>query len=639
MKPRAIIMADGKAERWGNHLGVPKQLIEIEGETLIARAVRQLTEREFDVIVTTHDKTIRAAAHNAGAFQVYAPQGNVDEIGKFLSPLPVWEPDGSPTLFVYGDCYFTDEAMDTIVNKARTVGDFEFFGRQGASRVTGKAYGEIFAVVMSNHQQFINACQFIRNGIRDGNIKRGGAWELYHKMVGLPLEEPTIKLNGNFTSIDDFTEDFDTPKDYELWSGMRRRSKTGKLVKDTAEDVHPVIVLGTGRSGTSAIAMMLHYLGVNMGDDMLAADGNNPNGHFEVVFYTSLNRKAAAGTITKEQWVEQSINEAKKREQEHGAYRWGWKIPLNTNYIKEYKQMFPNAKYVVGDRPLQESIESAMRAYGWEEQHARDWLEVRSNLLHSEVIGTDLPHLVVGFHELLENPENEAKRLCEFLDITDPTDFETAHGIINNNEKKAKVLICIPNLGNVNTGLMLTVIAFLANQSAAEIHLYTPQNLRPHDMARNTCVKHFLENTDCTHLFFVDADTVPPHHALVSLLRANKPVVGGCTPTYKFDPNDGQNKKQFMIMRYGTATNGDEGLITVWGRGIEQIDMIGTSCLLIRRDVLEQLPKPHFKFQYNEEGLVARGEDIHFCDLLREAGIPLYADFDVVCHHYKEILL
>ena len=42
-----------------------------------------------------------------------------------------------------------------------------------------------------------------------------------------------------------------------------------------------IVVTGTGRSGTSLTAMVLHHLGVHMGDDLVPGDKTNPHGHYE----------------------------------------------------------------------------------------------------------------------------------------------------------------------------------------------------------------------------------------------------------------------------------------------------------------------------------------------------------------------
>ena len=48
-----IIMADVDGKRWNNYIGIPKHLIEINGEPILARTVRLLKENGIDDIVIT----------------------------------------------------------------------------------------------------------------------------------------------------------------------------------------------------------------------------------------------------------------------------------------------------------------------------------------------------------------------------------------------------------------------------------------------------------------------------------------------------------------------------------------------------------------------------------------------------------
>lgn len=53
---RYIIMAAGKGTRWNNHLGVPKHLVKINGETLLGRTTRLLKENDINnYVITTSD--------------------------------------------------------------------------------------------------------------------------------------------------------------------------------------------------------------------------------------------------------------------------------------------------------------------------------------------------------------------------------------------------------------------------------------------------------------------------------------------------------------------------------------------------------------------------------------------------------
>ena len=198
-----IIMADGKATRWQDYLGVPKHLIEIKGEAILERTVRLLRENGVeDIVITSHDERYNYAPR-------YEPIGNEYEIDKFNRELM-----DDNVCYVYGDVYFSEDAIKKIANCETDT--FLFFGRHASSlNKTGKQWEEIFAIKAGKADYLREGCAFIREGLIEGSVWRGGAWELYRKMVGLPLSKNELK--GNFETIDDETEDFDFPEDYDRW--------------------------------------------------------------------------------------------------------------------------------------------------------------------------------------------------------------------------------------------------------------------------------------------------------------------------------------------------------------------------------------------------------------------------------------
>jgi GT2 family glycosyltransferase len=209
-------------------------------------------------------------------------------------------------------------------------------------------------------------------------------------------------------------------------------------------------------------------------------------------------------------------------------------------------------------------------------------------------------------------------------------------------EAEVKVMIAIPNLGSIHPKLDTCKLQWAIHPPAncAQLSFIQPQNIYPHDAARNFCVKEFLKS-DSTHLFFLDSDVIPPLHALEKLIAADKDVVTGFYPSMRIDPN----KKQFKILNvfsYGVDERGKHGLIPIVkaeGDGLIKVDRAGGGCLFIAREVLEKIGAPYFKFQYDDEGLLKYGEDIDFCKKAADAGYQLYAHTGVVCGHVKEILL
>lgn len=201
---------------------------------------------------------------------------------------------------------------------------------------------------------------------------------------------------------------------------------------------------------------------------------------------------------------------------------------------------------------------------------------------------------------------------------------------------KPRVMIAVPNLGTMDTRLVMKLLRWsIVPQNWEQVTILAPIGHIPHDSARNYCVEQFLQ-TDDTHLFFLDDDVVPPTDALQLLLDANKPAISGLYPSEWFDSSDGKIKTRqnaFCDIR-------DDGeLVEAKGRGVQPIRSCGGGCLLIRRDAIEQLKAPWFKFHYNDNGLMNLGEDVDFCKKLKEADIPLFVHFDVQCNHVKQVML
>jgi hypothetical protein len=62
--------------------------------------------------------------------------------------------------------------------------------------------------------------------------------------------------------------------------------------------------------------------------------------------------------------------------------------------------------------------------------------------------------------------------------------------------------------------------------------------------------------------------------------------------------------------------------------GLEAVDYCGMGALLMRTDVVADLPRPWFRHGLNAQGGDI-GEDVGFCRALRAAGYPIYIDHDL----------
>jgi hypothetical protein len=207
----AVVIAAGEASRWGEYLGVPKHLIDIDGEPLLHRTVRQLVRQVSTVwVVARNDDRYREHVGHT-----YTVDPNNSDMDKFYSGRALWK---GHTLIVYGDTFFTDDAIDTICGPTD---DWHLYCRPHGSSVTGSPYGECFAFSVPGHRHdlFRDTVVHVAGMHELGQTPRAGGWELYRALLGQSLTDHV--MGEHHTVIDDFTEDFDTPADYDLWAYRR----------------------------------------------------------------------------------------------------------------------------------------------------------------------------------------------------------------------------------------------------------------------------------------------------------------------------------------------------------------------------------------------------------------------------------
>ena len=188
--------------------------------------------------------------------------------------------------------------------------------------------------------------------------------------------------------------------------------------------------------------------------------------------------------------------------------------------------------------------------------------------------------------------------------------------------KNMSVLISLATKKSVHA----EVVKWLLLQNA-EYTIDIVNSPMPLEHVRNLQVKRFL-SSDAEFLFLVDSDCVPKPNTLKQLLDFDLPFISAPHPTIK------GNETGVMIM-----DKVDEGYRQhrPFDKGLEECDAVGCAGMMIRRDVFEQVEKPYFKFIYDKEGQLVKGEDFYFCDKLKEAGIKIYAYCDIVQTHYVEV--
>jgi len=207
--------------------------------------------------------------------------------------------------------------------------------------------------------------------------------------------------------------------------------------------------------------------------------------------------------------------------------------------------------------------------------------------------------------------------------------------------RTTKVHIAMPCYGGMlteSTFMSFIKWANTARQLGIDWTLETMVNESLISRARNTLTAKFLDMSEATHLFFVDADIGwEPWHLLV-LLNRDVDVIAGLYP--------------MKTMPIKWVVNGFEGAET-GPDGLQEVSKAGTGFLLMKKHVFEKLNKhPAVKQYKNDIGLDPKfdqylktyfdtavrqnryySEDWTFCENWRDLGGKVFVDKRVLLRH------
>ena len=191
-------------------------------------------------------------------------------------------------------------------------------------------------------------------------------------------------------------------------------------------------------------------------------------------------------------------------------------------------------------------------------------------------------------------------------------------------ETKTGVMVAIPTEHSVHHRVVDTLCRIIIRGDYnVQPYISVMHGIGEH---RNRIVKEFLD-TDLKWLMMMDSDNPCPPNVL-DLIKLDKDVIALPTP---------------INMNWNGVTNifwnvfGKDGLPSKdTGKGLQQVEKVGTGCILIHRRVLEKLKHP-FTTVRDKEDLRIVGTDIAFSNKCTEAGFKIYVHWDYTCRHYKEI--
>lgn len=178
------------------------------------------------------------------------------------------------------------------------------------------------------------------------------------------------------------------------------------------------------------------------------------------------------------------------------------------------------------------------------------------------------------------------------------------------------IAICVPSGDHVHAEFarcLASMVGHVASTGAGRLGVFSGRSSIV-AVSRNICVQAAI-NADLDWLMFLDSDMTFPVDTVHRLLAHDKDIVGA---TY-------MNRTPPHQTHGCTASFKPVEVST----GLVEMHTMPTGCLLIRRTVFDQFPKPWFRFGHDEKSGTMIGEDILFCLEARRKGFQIWCDVDL----------
>ena len=222
MVMKYIILADSKNTQ---PFKIPRQLLEFNGEKLVQRTTRLLKQNGVkDILITSHDKRF----DNLGATR-YEPLNNdydpLTSQGYWLNAFPI-ELINEPICFLFGDVYYSENAIKTIV-ESKTDSVLFLCSYENKNKLYIKEHDEPLAFKVVDYELFKKHIKIVKE-MKDKGLccREPITWELYRSINGQDIN--VHEMTGNYIAINDESCDIDTINDIE---NLKRKLGGIKMIK------------------------------------------------------------------------------------------------------------------------------------------------------------------------------------------------------------------------------------------------------------------------------------------------------------------------------------------------------------------------------------------------------------------------
>ena len=201
-------MCGGNYKHWEK----PRHLSKVKGEVLVERTIRLLKENGIkDIAISSNNPVFKKfGVPVLNHDNLYETMNFKIEQGNWFN---CFYPTDEPVCYIFGDVYFSENAIKTIVGTETN--DIEFFGSKPPfAKEYIKTHEEPFALKVVNTKHLKDAIEKTKQLEKEGKFWRKPImWELWTVIKDAPLQTKPGEYTADYIVINDYTCDIDWPAD------------------------------------------------------------------------------------------------------------------------------------------------------------------------------------------------------------------------------------------------------------------------------------------------------------------------------------------------------------------------------------------------------------------------------------------
>jgi len=192
--------------------------------------------------------------------------------------------------------------------------------------------------------------------------------------------------------------------------------------------------------------------------------------------------------------------------------------------------------------------------------------------------------------------------------------------------KKSKLAVLVPCRDVLHSAhcLALTELVKLNTQNGIDTHVVLDSSTILLTQRERLALE--AQNIGAEYMLWIDSDIVFPATTALRLMAHNESVVAG---------NYIRRQRPYKGVAYETIGDWQNPLPFEPQDDLVEVEGVGMGCMLMKTEILQDIPQPWFEFGWTPETQDWLGEDMIFCQKIAQAGHTIKIDthLSMELHH------